>query len=387
MNNTFSFTYRLPTEIIFGRNAIEKTGKSSQELGKKALVIITKGGSMRRYGYLDKLLKSLEKYNISSVVYDKVSTNPTVEIVRETSKLVQEQNCDFVIGLGGGSAIDVAKVTAACAVTNVDPKDYTLGIEKIEGALPIVAIPTTHGTGTEVNKYAVLTDTDTKAKRGIASTKIYPKVAIIDPLLSITLPKRLSAATVVDALSHAIEAYVKKEATKISMIYSEEAIKTIFNYGPQVIKDPTDVRIREHLLWASMCAGISIDIAGTTLCHGLEHPVSALFNAHHGEGLAALLVPWARFTRPAVEKHFGKLALMLGLHGNDIEELSYAFIEEISVLIDRLKLNLKLRDFGVKEKHIDLLVENALSFMKYNIDSNPRPASRAEIRNILLEAL
>ncbi len=386
-NNIFSFDYKLPTRIVFGRNTLEKTGEIIQEIGKKALIVTTKGGSMIRYGYLDKLTKSLGNNGIKYVVFNKVSTNPTTIIAWEASEMIKKENCDFVIGLGGGSAIDVAKIAAASSVTDIYPKEYTLGIKEIDNALPIVAIPTTHGTGTEVDKYAVLTDPETNAKRGIVSRKIYPTVSILDPILTLTLPKKLTAATTIDALSHALESYVKENATRLSMLCAEEAISKIFRLGPYIVKDLDDIVLRENLLWASMCAGISIDINGTTMCHGLEHPISALFNIHHGEGLAILMLPWIRYTRPAIEKKLSHLALLLGFEGETEQELSYVFIEKLSSLLDKMGLNMRLRDFNVKEKHIDLLVENAISFMGYNIDSNPRPASRSEIKEIYLKAL
>jgi len=386
-NKIFTFDYSFPTRIIFGRNSLEKTGEVSHEFGKKALIVTTKGGSMRRYGYLDKLIRSLEKNNIRYFIFDKVSTNPTTIIAKEASDIVVKEECDFVIGLGGGSAIDVAKIAAASSVTNIHPREYTLGIREIDDALPIVAIPTTHGTGTEVNRYAVLTDPETNAKRGIVSKKIYPRISILDPMLTLTLPTKLTAATIIDALSHAIESYVKNNATRLSMLYSEEAIIKIFRFGPHVMQNPDNINLRENLLWASMCAGKSIDINGTTMCHGLEHPISALFNVHHGEGLATLLLPWIKYTLPAIKERLGRLALLLGISGSDNQELSYAFVKYLADLLISMNLNFKLRDFGIKEKHIDLLVENAISFMRYNLDSNPIPASRIDIKKIYLKAL
>ena len=387
MHDIFDFNYNIPTRIVFGKGILSKVGEEVKELGKKALIVITSGGSMKRYGYLDKLTKSLEEASIKWVVYDKVSTNPTAETAWEAAQLVIKEACDLVIGLGGGSPIDVAKIAAASAVTHIHPRDYTLGIERVSDALPIVAIPTTHGTGTEVNRYAVLTDTRTKAKRGIASPKIYPKIAILDPELTVTLPQRLSAATTIDALSHAIESYVKNTTNKLSMMFSEEAVRNIFTYGPLQMLAPYNLEVREKLLWASMCAGIAIDIAGTTLCHGMEHPLSALFNVHHGEGLAALLLTWAMFIRQVVKERFANLALILGNSGNDVDELSFKFIYAISQLVEKMNLKVRLRDFGIKEEHIDLLVENAWSFNKYNIDNSPKPVNKEDLRELYLKAL
>ena len=387
MGRVFEFSYTMPTRVVFGRGSLGRVGDEVEGMGRKALIVITSGGSMRRYGYLSRLTSSLDEKGIRYVVYDKVSTNPTAEVAWEAAQLASKESCDFVIGLGGGSPIDVAKIAAASAVTGVHPRDYVLGIEKVSDALPIVAIPTTHGTGTEVNRYAVLTDTKTKAKRGIASPKIYPRVSILDPELATTLPLRLSTATAVDALSHAVESYVKESSTRLSMMFSEEAVRNVFVYGPLVASEPESVEIREKLLWASMCAGVAIDLAGTTLCHGLEHPLSALFNVHHGEGLASLLPSWARFTMPVVKERFASLALSVGIQGGGVDELSARFVQALEGLLVSMRLTPRLRDFGIREDHVDLLVENAWSFNKYNIDNSPKEVTKEDLREIYLRAL
>ncbi len=385
----FRINYNLPTRIVFERGSLNKVGKEVRDLGKKAFVVTTRGGSMKRFGYLDRLTRSLEKEGINTYIYSNVSTNPTSDIAREAVEQAEKWSADFFIGLGGGSAIDVAKVAAASLATGIHPRDFTLGVEKVRDALPVVAIPTTHGTGTEVNHYAVLTDPKTKAKRGISGKALYPKISILDPEITLTLPLKLSLATTIDALSHALESYGKSGANRLSMMCSEEALRTIWVYGPLLRNNLEDIEVREHLLWASMMAGIAIDIAGAGLAHGLEHPMSALFNVHHGEGLAALTVEVAKFTRPVVKERYARLALLLSNPPEyaDIDDLSWIFIGELDNVLDNIGLKPRLRDFGIKREEIDLLVENAWSFTRYNLEGNPRPATKEDARRIYLAVL
>lgn len=384
----FTIKYHLPTHIVFERGAISTVGSEVEGLGRKALIVITRGGSMIKYGYLGKVRLSLEEHGIKNAVYTNISPNPTVEEVEQGVEFAEKEHVDFVIGLGGGSAIDAAKAIAATLGSGKPFIKYLRKEEDISSAYPIVAIPTTHGTGTEVDKYAVVTDVERKAKVSIISLHIYPKVSILDPETTVTLPPRLTAATSFDALLHAIEAYVSRGTNKLARIFAAEAIKNIIKYLEPAVKHGINIAVRTRLLWASMMAGLAIDIARTTLCHAMEHPISAYYpNVHHGLGLAILMPAWLKYTMKAAFEDFAEIANIMGLSMKTMP-IKYNAQAVLNYLLDLRKtvdLNMRLSDLGVKPEDIDLFVNNAFEHLRALIENNPIIPTKEEMKKIYLE--
>jgi len=379
------FEFNLPTKVIFGIDCLNMVGEKSERYGSKALIVTTKGGSMKRYGYLDKVTNSLKENNIKYIIYPEVSTNPTTEMVDKGVKIVLENNIDFIIGLGGGSAIDTAKMIAAVSESGGKASEYLMGKE-IEKALPIIALSTTHGTGSSVTHYAVLTDRKLNAKRGIASKHIYPRMAFLDPSTTLTLPLNLSIATMIDALSHAVEAYVSRKANNFSKLFSREAIRNIFIYGRGIDRNLKNIDVREKLMWANLCAGIAIDIARTTAAHALEHSISAYYNIHHGYGLGIILYSWAKVSRKYAKDLFAEMAPLFNIHIDDIDEASFRFVEALGRFVYDLGIKDRLSDIGMTLKDIDRIIDNAIEYGKYNIDNNPGKLDKKDLREILVEA-
>ena len=303
MADEYTFTFCVPTKLVYGRGKLNDVGTYSLSFGlRKVVIITTAGGSMRRYGYIDRLVSSLESKGIVSVVLDKVFTNPTTDLVDELVAVVKEEQPDGLIAIGGGSAIDAAKAVAMVSYSGGSARDYILGIRKGSGALPLIAIPTTHGTGTEVNRFAVLTEPELKAKLAIVSEYIYPRMSIVDPELTLSLPNTISSATVFDAFSHALEALFAVRSNAVSRLFALEALRIIASEINKLPEGYSNIDVRTKLLWASTCAGYAIDQSRTGLLHAIEHSISAFYpNVHHGVGLALIASAWARYTAPAVQ--------------------------------------------------------------------------------------
>jgi len=289
--------------VCFGIGCFDEMLEDIALLGRRWYVVTTRGGSMERYGWIPRLREAAEKYGAEIKVCRCVSTNPTTAQADEAYRDASLFRATVVIGIGGGSAIDVAKAVAAGIASKAKPSELYRKARPIRGSVPLVAIPSTHGTGSEVDGFAVLSDEETKSKAAIVSGMIKPKIAVVDPRLTRTLPQPLAGATVVDAFSHAIESYVANNASTLSRGFAREALIAI-GRGLRLLDERgwNDLGVREWFHYASMMAGVAIDLSRTTLLHALEHPISFYHpDIHHGIGLALLLPFWASI----VSRHAG----------------------------------------------------------------------------------
>ncbi len=384
---SLKFNWITPTKIYFGQGSINKLGDEASKLGSKALIITSKGWTTKRRIFFDELAKNL---TIKYEIYDEVKTNPTTNVVDKIVSHFEGKGVDLVIGFGGGSSIDVAKAVALIIASGGSSKEYLFKIKEPKDSLPIIAIPTTHGTGSEVDKYAVLTDPETHAKAPIISTLIYPKVTIVEPKFATTIPQLLTISTTIDALSHALESYISRHANIFSRMYAREAIHIIYNYLPKVIKDPSNIEIRGKLLWSSLCAGIAIDQSRAGLLHALEHPLSSYYNIHHGLGLYILFIPWLEYTLDYGVREFAEIARLINPKLYEVEDYRAAkeFLNITKKFFQQLEIKVKLSDYGVREEDLPTLANNAVKYLKPLVENNPRkPSSIDELINIYRKAL
>lgn len=372
-----NFEHFMPAHLHFGRGTINKIGELCLPVGRKAL-IVTGTRSTKVTGLLERTISILHESGIESTVFDRVPENPLTTTAEEGAALLLAEGCDFVIGLGGGSAIDAAKGIAFVAVNPGNISDYIFG-KTGNGAVPIIAVPTTAGTGSEADSLAVLTNPATHDKKSLKGPYIYPVHAIIDPELMMTLPSHLIAATGFDALCHAIEAFIARASTPFTDLLALYAIKTISSCLPRVFEDPADLEAWDEMAWGSTIGGMVIDRAGVVLVHGLEHSISGLYNIRHGEGLAALLPPCLAFSLPEAG---GKFSLLAQALGEDIDAISV-----IQKLEKRLGLDFTLSKLGVKASDLDWLAEHSMRTMTYAIQNSPRVPSQQEIRQLYLSCL
>lgn len=381
------FNSQNPVRLHFGAGRIKEAGKIAREYGDKALIVAS--DSANPTGQLDRLRASLHEAGIECIVFDKFMQNPLSTLVHEGAEFARESACNLVVGIGGGSAMDMAKGIAFCAVNQGSIWDYVFGKQVATTALPIVLLPTTAGTGSESNRTAVFNNPDTSDKKGLVHPAIYPKAAIIDPELMTSLPKRAIAGPGADVLFHALESYISKNANPFSEMLSLQAITLIAQHLPAVYADASDVPAWEKVALASTLAGMAIDCAGTTLPHALQHPMGGLLNVVHAEGIAAIYMPFMEYTWPAAPEKFAKIASALGVDTRNMtqEEAARSSVAAVRELLSGICMMPKLSELGVREEHLDWLVNNALTTMKVVLSNNPIVPDAQKIREIYASCL
>jgi alcohol dehydrogenase len=362
-----SFDYHIPTKILFGAGKLNQLAEEPLP-GKKALIVMSNGGSMRRHGYLERLEKLLKQQNIESLVYDRIQPNPVKEHVMEGAARARENGCDFVIGLGGGSPIDAAKAIALMAVNPGDYWDYIgSGSGKGEavqnGALPIVAITTTAGTGTEADPWLVITNGGEKIGFG-APPHTFPVLSVVDPELMVSIPPHLTAYQGFDAFFHAVEGYIANIATPMSDLYALESIRLIADYLPRAVADGSDLEAREKVALANTLSGFVESTSCCTSEHSLEHAMSAFHpELPHGAGLILLSEAYFRHFAPHCTERYAKMAEAMG--GSD-------FVAELVALQEKCGVReLKMSDYDIKASELESITENAHDTMGFLFDFDP----------------
>lgn len=379
--------FRMPKSVLYGRNSLEKLGEQSKKLGKRAFIVTDT--IMEKLGYVEKCMQQLNKKGIIVSTYNKVDAEPTNIHVLEALSLCKEEKCDFIIGIGGGSCIDAAKAVAVLYTNGGEVEDYVQKDIEIENnPLPLIAIPTTSGTGSKVTSVAVITNKKTDVKMMMKHPSFIPKVAIIDPVLTSSLPPQITAATGIDALCHAIEAYISKFSQPLTDVLALSAIESIMKYLRIAYEDGHNMEAREAMMIASLQAGIAFSNASVTLVHGMSRPVGALFHVPHGISNAILLPTVLEFTKTSAVKRLAKIGRNLNkdLYSNSDEEVADYTIGEIKKLCYDLRIP-NLKEYGIDE----IEFENAISKMASDaIESgspanNPRVPSYDEIKELYRE--
>ncbi|NKX10734.1 iron-containing alcohol dehydrogenase [Bacillus cereus] len=379
--------FRMPKSVLYGRNSLEKLGEQSKKLGKRAFIVTDT--IMEKLGYIEKCIQQLNKKSITVSTYNKVDAEPTNIHVLEALSLCKEEKCDFIIGIGGGSCIDAAKAVAVLYTNGGEVEDYVQKDIEIENnPLPLIAIPTTSGTGSEVTSVAVITNKKTDVKMMMKHPSFIPKVAIIDPVLTSSLPPQITAATGIDALCHAIEAYISKVSQPLTDVLALSAIESIMKYLRIAYEDGRNMEAREAMMIASLQAGIAFSNASVTLVHGMSRPVGALFHVPHGISNAILLPTVLEFTKTSAMKRLAKIGRSLNkdLYSNSDEEVADYTLGEIKKLCFDLRIP-NLKEYGIDE----IEFENAISKMASDaIESgspanNPRVPSYDEIKELYRE--
>lgn len=384
MNANPVFSLHIPTRLLFGCGEIKNLATEKLP-GKKALIVISAGTSMKKYGYLDKVIELLKDNDTEAVVFDKILPNPIKGHVMEAAALCRAEQCDFVIGLGGGSSIDSAKAIAVMACNEGDYWDYVIGGSgkgrPAAKALPIIAIPTTVGTGTEADPWTVITNEEKQEKIGFGNQHTFPVLSIVDPELMVSIPPHLTAYQGFDAFFHAAEGFLANCATPISDLYALEAIRLLYKYLPVAVKDGKNLKARAKVAWASTLAGLVESTSSCTSEHSLEHAMSAYYPAlPHGAGLIAISEAYFETFRNDCMKRYMKMAeVMTQQKSNRPSDFMDALIrmqKECEVY------QLKLSDWGLKEEDLPKMVQNARETMGGLFMFDPRPLTDEEVLGI-----
>jgi alcohol dehydrogenase class IV len=375
-----NFNYYLPVNLIFGCGKVSETGVQTAKYGKKALVVTGKG-STRKSGLLDKCVSLLKDSGVDSVIFDEVQQNPLTTTAEAGARLAVEKDCDVIVGLGGGSVMDAAKGIAFLAENEGDISDYIFAKKASERALPLVLVPTTCGTGSEGNCFAVLSNPETKDKKSLRCNAIIAKASIIDPELMTTMPKHILASVGFDALCHNMEGYLSNIGQPMTDVLALEGIRLIGESLPLVYKDDSDMQAWEKLTWGSTIGGMVINTAGVAGPHSMEHPASGLRDIVHGKGLAAL-IPWIyEASIQAAPEKFAQISKLLGGHNEK------DCVERIRLLLEEINLTTTLGEQGVREEDIAWMTENCMKVSAAGMKNHPVMFSLEEISAIYLKSL
>ncbi len=380
--------FKTPSKIIFGRNSVRSLGKEIKNFNEsKALIVTDK--IIIETGIFKIVEKILNENKTGYVIFDQVSGEPTDDFVNNGLQSYKENNCSSIIALGGGSAIDTAKAISAMISNPGKIADYK-GIGKIskKGA-PLIAIPTTAGTGSEVTPYTIITDTKTSVKMLIGSEHIIPTIAIVDPTLTLSCPKMLTAAVGIDALTHAIEAYVSVKANPPSDIFAKSAISRIIKNLLKAWKNGNDLQAREEVMLGSLEAGIAFGNSSVALVHGMSRPIGANFHIAHGMSNAVLLSVVMEYSYQANISRYADIAAFMGENTINIDKDKSAgmAVDSVKKLVKELQIP-SLKDFGIEK---DGLIKIAPSMAQAAIDSgspanNPKVPTKEEIIELYIKA-
>ncbi|WP_432736916.1 iron-containing alcohol dehydrogenase [Maridesulfovibrio sp. FT414] len=391
-----NFQIFIPTRIVFGPGKLAELGVMSLPKGKKAMVVIGQSGAMIKNGYLDKVQAALARQDVSTVVFDNISPNPKSDQVDEAAKTAREKGVDFIVALGGGSTIDASKAIALLTSNPGRCWDYIQsgsggGVRAENPAIPLIAIPTTAGTGTEADQWAVINKSDGKEKISLGNDSTFPAISIVDPELMVSVPPRMTAYTGIDAFFHAVETFVSTEHQPISDMLALEAVHLISNYLPMAIVEGENIEARTVMAWASTAAGMCETLSRCISQHSLEHALSAKYpDLPHGLGLAKLSVPYFKRLIPAAPERFEDLAMAMGYDTQAFDENMRAtvFLEGLRSLLERAGFNDEsLKTYGAKEDDVPELVKIAQETMGKLFACTPAEMTQEELECILSEAI
>lgn len=375
-----NFNYFLPVNIAFGSGKVLETGELTKPYGKKAL-IVTGRSSAKKSGLYDKVANSLSKAGIDHVLFDKVAQNPLTTTAMEGANFAKANGCDVVVAIGGGSIMDCAKAIAFLSINDGDINDYIYNRLQSDKALPLILIPTTCGTGSEGNGFAVLTNPENGDKKSLRCNAIVAKVSIVDPECMMTMPKHVLASVGFDALCHCMEAYTSKIAQPFTDALSLYAMELIAGNLVKVYKGEGGKEAWEKITLASTIGGMVINTAGVTLAHGMEHPASGLKDIVHGQGLAALTPVIVEASHKGNHFKFAKIARIFGRV--TAEDLA----GKLRSLLKDIDLACTLSDLGLSEEDIPWMAENCMKVSAASIQNNPVVFTQEEIAEIYRKAM
>ena len=350
-----AYQFTMPGKVLIGKNSLEAAEASMKELGKKALIVT--GKVVTKTGLVTILTDLLTKWGIEFEVFNDITGEPTEEMIDGGVSAYQQSGCDFLIAIGGGSPLDSAKAIAAMTLPPGKLSDY-MGIE-IKGKFPpMVMIPTTAGTGSETTKFTIITDTKRNVKMLLKGDSLLPDIAILDPAFTISAPQSITAATGMDALTHAVEAYTSRKGNTLTDLYALSAIKRIFGYLPTAFTDGKDEKAREEMQIAAFEAGVCINNASVTLVHGMSRPIGALFHVPHGISNAMLIKECLTFALDGCYERFATIARTIGVadENTDEETAAKAFLEALDKLCKHCEIT-TLKEYGIKKEEFDVLVD------------------------------
>jgi alcohol dehydrogenase len=385
MQKTFSFTGA--RKIVFGCGSLSGlVGQIRYMRARKPFIAMD--GNLAKLGMRDKIMELFDREGMKAVLYDRVLPEPPLEQADEGAKLALKGKCDIVIGIGGGSAMDVAKAIAVVAAHDAEAKDF-LGLNKVPGpGLQTIMIPTTAGTGSEVTFTAVFVRRDLRKKEGMNSVFMYPDLALLDPELTLSLPPQPTAASGMDALCHAIESYTSVIASPASEMFSLEAIRLISENLRTCVHNGKDLEAREAQMLGSLYAGIGLANAGVGAAHSLSYPLGGKYGISHGVANTLMLPRIMEFNLPGALEKFAVVAETMGENTEGLSDRDAAMlaVEAVDLLIEDCGIATSLEELGIPEEDFLEMAKVAMTVAR-PLENNPRKVTLEDAIAIYRTAL
>jgi len=379
------FNFNLPTSITYGWGRVDEIGKATSRIGKKGLLVTVKSFPAMK-PLFEKVKELCNEAGVEVIHFDGVIPNPTIDSINQASEIAIKNKIDVILGVGGGSSIDTAKGVAVGASHEGDIWDYRFGQKRIQAnkVLPIIAVPTTAGTGAEVTSVAVIKNANTKEKNAIAAWSLAPKVAIIDPELTVTVPPNITATTGFDTFSHLFESHLNKYGSYLTNLLALDSLKLVIKYLPIAIEDPSNKEARDALSLASTAGGICINNIGTTLPHSIDMSIGGHHpKISHGEALAIIYPEINRWTwKSAISKYatVGRL-FNTELKNQSDEVAAERACDEMDDFIKKIGLWISLEDKDISESDLKAIVDDSMNIPNYTF--HPKLADLKDIDELV----
>jgi len=379
-------TFLSPNRILFGIDAVKAVATEGKQLGGSKALIVTDPGVVEA-GLVEAITAPLDSEGIAFSLYDQVEPEPPARIVEECSQYLKDQNCDLIIGVGGGSSLDVAKGVSIMATNEGNVLSFA-GVDLVpKRGLPKILIPTTAGTGSEVTRVFVITDEASNLKKAVYSIYALSDVAIVDPMMTLSMPPKVTADTGIDALVHAIETYVSVTATPFSDILAMEAITLIAENVTKAFAKGENVEARYNMSLAATISGLAFGSGGLGAVHALSNPLGIVYHLPHGRTNAIMLPHVMAFNLIGNPTKFSQITEAMGeeVEGLSPMEAASLAVEAVKELLSQLKIPIQLRDYGISEKDIPKLVEGAMNVSRLFVP-NPRDLTQEDVEEIYRKA-
>ncbi|HOG17266.1 MAG: Alcohol dehydrogenase [Syntrophaceae bacterium PtaU1.Bin231] len=370
-------------EILFGIGTIEQLGMRVKGLGAEKVLVITDEG-VAAAGILARVLGTLERSGVSCGVFDKVEKEPSVENVESAFQAASGKSYQLLIGLGGGSSIDVTKMASVLMKHGGEIRNY-FGLDKVPGrGLPTIYIPTTAGTGSEVSRFAIFDDRKAKTKLGAVSRHLMADLALIDPVLTATMPPSVTASTGADAFIHAVEGYVAVNASPFSDVLGLEAVRIIYEYLPVAYADGANMQARYWMAYGSMLGGLMLNLAGASSSHALAYPIGSQYHVPHGVGCMLTFLEVMEYFAMADIPKFCRMAQAMGVRTESMSprEAAEQAVVEMRRLAEYIEIPHKLSAIKMDKSLIEPFAKSVVANQQRLLTNGPRKLSEKDIRTI-----
>ena len=377
------FDYQPRTRLVFGANSIERVGELTRESGAKKVLLVTDAGIVAA-GHAERVSKLLQAQGLQVVSFDQVQENPGTRCVEKCAALAREAGVDTIIGLGGGSSMDTAKGCNFIFTNGGQMKDYRgLGKARLP-MLPFIAIPTTGGTGSECQSFALITEEETHQKMACGDAKAAARIAILDPALTLSQPPKVTACSGIDAVAHALETAVTKQHTPLSLLFSHQALRLTLGGLPRVLESPRDLAARGAMLLGAAWAGTAIENSMLGAAHSAANPLTAHFGLVHGHAVGLMLPHVIRFNarEPAVARAYAEAACaaQVAQASEAPEHVAERLAQRVEALLRLAGLPLSLKEGGVQNEDLPRLAAEAAT--QWTAQFNPRAITAADFEEL-----